>query len=273
MKDRRRFYFLSFAFVIWSLWVFGGQGSQAVADDNSPRPLPEEDRQTLNEYLGSDVVGEALPTVPLVHGIEDFISVRDGIAWRMKVTAGKGEGTTQSGSERILHRPGDETRIRIDTGDGRNVLFGQVDPNGSLICYASQDNQEGVISRFTPAQPILLAGMAPGETRKFASDVSVSDLSSSDVETHHGRLNIEFTYMGVYRLRVPAGEFDAVLVKARMTGKIGPADVEDTIYRFFAKGHGFVAQVETEDVSAVLIYHEKTRIGKVLVESNIKSSQ
>jgi hypothetical protein len=87
------------------------------------------------------------------------------------------------------------------------------------------------------------------------------------VQTHSGRLDIEFTYVGAYRLRVPAGEMNSVLVKTRLTGKVGPANVQDTIYRFFAKNSGPVAIVETEDVSAVLIYHEKTRIGKVLVET------
>jgi hypothetical protein len=150
------------------------------------------------------------------------------------------------------------------------VLYGQLDPKGNLLCYASQDNQEGVISRFTPAQPIFLAGIAPGEIRKFTSNISVADLSQPDVETHSGKLDIEFTYLGAYRLRVPAGTIDAVLVRTRLTGEVGPATVQDTIYRFFAKNSGPVAMVETEDVSAVLIYHEKTRVGKVLVETIAK---
>ena len=81
---------------------------------------------------------------------------------------------------------------------------------------------------------------------------------------------MEFTYLGAYQLRVPAGAIDAVLVRTRLTGKVGPATVQDTIYRFFAKNSGLVAMVETEDVSALLIYHEKTRVGKVLAETIAK---
>jgi len=246
------------------------RSSAVLADDYPPRPLPDDDRQTLNEYLGKDVVGNSIGAPALAHGLNDLLSLNDGIAWRMRVISGKGQGTEQLGSAGMLSRPNDSTRFRFDTGDGRNVLYGQLDPKGNLLCYASQDNQEGVISRFTPAQPIFLADVAPGEVRKVTSSISVADLSRPDVETHSGKLDIEFTYLGGYRLRVPAGTIDAVLVKTRLTGKVGPAIVEDTIYRFFAKNSGLVAMVETEDVSAVLIYHEKTRVGKVLVEMIIK---
>jgi hypothetical protein len=246
------------------------RSSAVLADDYPPRPLPDDDRQTLNEYLGKDVVGNSISAPALAHGLNDLLSLNDGIAWRMRVISGKGQGTEQLGSAGMLSRPNDSTRFRFDTGDGRNVLYGQLDPKGNLLCYASQDNQEGVISRFTPAQPIFLADVAPGEVRKVTSSISVADLSRPDVETHSGKLDIEFTNLGAYRLRVPAGTIDAVLVKTRLTGKVGPAIVEDTIYRFFAKNSGPVAMVETEDVSAVLIYHEKTRVGKVLVETIIK---
>jgi hypothetical protein len=238
--------------------------------DNPPRPLPADDLQTLNEYLGDGVVGDPVSPPVLAHGVYDLLPIRDGIAWKMRVVFGKAKGEEQEGSARLLHRPGSNSSFRIDTGDGRNVLFGQLDPSGNLVCYASQDNQEGVISRFTPAQPIFLADMAPGETRQLASHISVADLSQPDVQTHSGKLEIEFTYLGAYRLQVPAGTIDAELVKTKLTGKVGPADVQDTIYRFYAKNEGLVAMVETNDISAFLVYQEETRVGKVLVETIAK---
>jgi hypothetical protein len=267
MKPLNRNFSLAFVLTASALLALGSLCSALLADDFPPRPLPDEDRQTLNEYLGDGVVGEAISSPALSHGFSDLIALHDGIGWRLRVISGKGKGKEECGSARLLHRPDGGGGFRLDTGDGRNVLFGQLDAKGSFVCYASQDNQEGVISRFSPPQPILLAGLAPGEVRTFASDVSVADLSQPGVETHSGRLNIEFTYMGAFRMRVPAGTIDAVLMKTRLTGKIGPANVQDTIYRFFARNSGPVAIVETEDVSAVLIYQEKTRVGKVLVET------
>jgi hypothetical protein len=240
--------------------------SLGLADDNSPRPLPDGDRRVLDEYLGPGVVGEAIAAPILAHGLNDLISLHDGLAWRVRVIAGKGAGSNEVGSAALLNRPGGSS-FRFDTGDGRNVLFGQLDQQGNLLSYASQDVQQGVISRFTPAQPIFLAAMTPGEIRRMTSHISVADLSQPDVQTHSGFLDIEFQYVGAYRLHVPAGILEAELFKTRLTGKVGPATVQDTIYRFFAKDSEPVAEVETNDVSALLIYHEKTRVGKVLVET------
>ena len=143
------------AIALGFLVALGALCSHVLADDFPPRPLPDEDRQTLNEYLGDNIVGEPISAPALTHGLNDFISLSDGIAWRMRVISGKGQGTEEKGSAGMLSRPDDDTRFRFDTGDGRNVLYGQLDARGNLICYASQDNQEGVISRFTPAQPIF----------------------------------------------------------------------------------------------------------------------
>ena len=236
---------------------------------DSPRPLPDADRQILSEYLGTGVIGRAIAPPALANGLNDLISLHDDVNWQMKVISGNARGTIERGSAKLLNRP-DHAGFRIDTGDGRNVLFGQVDAKGNLMCYAAQDNQEGVVSRFSPPQPIVLAGLVPGESRQVISYVSVADLSQPDVQTHSGKLNIEFQFVGAYRVHVPAGTIDAVLFKTRLTGRIGPAAIDDTIYRFFAKNSGLVAEVETNNVSAILIYHEKTRIGKVLLETALK---
>jgi hypothetical protein len=267
----KRYNYITLLIVATALAAIGRFCSPARADDFPPTPLPDNDRQVLNDYLGNDVVGEAVGAPMLAHGLNDLIIFPDGLAWRLRIISGKSSGTIQTGSLRILSRPdnqpGSDEAVRMDIGDGQNVLFGRLDAKGNFICYASQDNEQGVISRFTPAQPIVLAGMAPGEVRKLTSHVSVADLSQPDVQTHSGTLNIEFTYVGAYRLNVPAGKIDAVLFKTHLSGKVGPATVEDTIYRFLAKDRGPVAIVETEDVSAMLVYHEESRIGKVLVET------
>ena len=64
--------------------------------------------------------------------------------------------------------------------------------------------------------------------------------------------------------QVPAGTFDADLIKWTYEGDIGPADVETTQYRFIAGGAGLVAMVEFRSVSAVLVYHENTKVGRLL---------
>jgi hypothetical protein len=53
-------------------------------------------------------------------------------------------------------------------------------------------------------------------------------------------------------------------MKWTFKGKVGPASVDDTQYRFFAPDVGIVAAVEQLDVSAVLICNRHKKVAKVL---------
>jgi hypothetical protein len=68
-------------------------------------------------------------------------------------------------------------------------------------------------------------------------------------------------------VHTPAGTFDAALIKTDVKIKVGPADVEDTQYTFYAEGVGKVAEVEAQRVSAVLVYHSKSKTAKVLIKA------
>ena len=69
-------------------------------------------------------------------------------------------------------------------------------------------------------------------------------------------------------MKVPAGTFKASLFKWHYKGKVGPAKVQDLQYRFFAKDVGTVAMIEKTDVTALLVYQQHTKIGKVLIKKN-----
>ena len=69
---------------------------------------------------------------------------------------------------------------------------------------------------------------------------------------------------GTYRVTVPAGTFNAVLVRVRCEGKVGPAHTQDTAYYFFAPGTGVVAMIMQEDAEAFWIIHIDSTAGKVL---------
>ena len=66
-------------------------------------------------------------------------------------------------------------------------------------------------------------------------------------------------------MTVPAGAFDAILIRLDYHGKIGPAHVKDASWYFFARNVGIVAMVNHEDVSAFWIYNVHTTTGRVLV--------
>ena len=108
--------------------------------------------------------------------------------------------------------------------------------------------------------------MNAGDSKALTMKVNVYDLSDPKDVEHKGSLDVTLTYVGAYRVTVPAGTFDAALLKWDFKGKIGPASVEDIQARFVAPGIGMVAAAEKRDVAAFLIYNDNTKVGKVLVQ-------
>ena len=99
-----------------------------------------------------------------------------------------------------------------------------------------------------PSEPFMLQGLAAGEERNVKLGITVFDLSNPDEQTHENTLDVSYRYIGAYKVKVPAGSFDAVLMKWTFKGKVGPASVDDTQYRFFAPDMGIVAGIEQLDV-------------------------
>jgi hypothetical protein len=93
--------------------------------------------------------------------------------------------------------------------------------------------------------------------------VAVYDLSDLRTASHSGSLDVTYTYVGTYRVTVPAGTYDA-LIKWDYEGKVGPATISDSQYRFLAPGAGMVAMIQIRSISALLIYNDHTKKGKLL---------
>lgn len=70
--------------------------------------------------------------------------------------------------------------------------------------------------------------------------------------------------MGTYRVTVPAGTFNADLIRVKFDGTVGPAHTKDTQYNFFAPGVGVVAMITQEDIEAFWIFNIDTSTGKML---------
>jgi hypothetical protein len=97
-------------------------------------------------------------------------------------------------------------------------------------------------------------------------DVKVYDLTDPKELSHKGYFNMTYTNVGAYEVTVPAGRFNASLLKWEYTSEIGPASIEDVRYRFLTKGVGPIAVIEKIDVSAFLVYQNHTKCGMVLAE-------
>jgi hypothetical protein len=225
--------------------------------------LPAEDRTFLEQILGKNVVGNPVVGTPISDPLK-FFPLEEG-TWVYRVTSGKNKGKSV---QHVL------TRLKRDPSGGswreawdpNIVLFFLKTKDGGVEIVSSQDLHQGVISRYSPREPMLLSNMNPGDTKHMKTAVKVYDLSHPDHLTHEGFMNITYSYVGAYEVKVPAGTFEASLFKWHYKGKVGPAKVEDIQYRFFAENVGTVAMIEKTDVTALLVYQQHTKIGKVLIK-------
>jgi hypothetical protein len=225
--------------------------------------LPPEDQQMIAAKLGP-IVGKALPSKP----IED-VSVYSPLhekAGIYRVTAGPNAGNTQRLGLAKTRRPGGRSAWRFQFSPSLAGFIRQT-PQGDLMVPAVTDTSEGVVVITTPANPFLLKGMKPGETRSYSQQVSVIELDDPTDQKYSGSLNGIYTYVGTYQVTVPAGAFEAVLLRLKCEGKVGPAQTHDTAYYFFAPGKGVVAMISQEDATAFWIIHIDSTCGKVLIEN------
>jgi hypothetical protein len=245
----------------WAL-ALGIAASAPEAHAQGPvLPLPAADQQQLTAHLGAGVVGAALPSEQLVDGPSYFPLAEKAALFR--VTSGSNSGTTQNLSLKQAHRPTGAPAWRFQFTP---TLAGFINstPNGDLIMPAVSDTDKGVIVVTTPANPFVLAGLQPGESRSYSQTVSVNYLDDPTKKDWGGSLQATYTYVGTYRVTVPAGAFNAILIRFAYRGKVGPADVVYTAWYFFARGTGLVAMVNLEDVTAFWIINIDTTTGKVL---------
>lgn len=238
--------------------------ARVASADGVVLQLPADDQKEIEAQLGAGVVGAALPSAPL-----DDISSYFALEEReliFQVTAGKHAGTKQTLSVTKGKRPGGNPAWRFQLSPTLAGYLNQT-PSGDLMMPSIADSGEGVIVITTPANPFLLKGMKPGESKGFSQTVAVNYLDDPSKQDYSGSLDGTYTYVGTYQVTVPAGSYQAVLLKMDVEGKVGPAHTEDTAYYFFAPGAGVVAMISQEDVEAFYVIHIDTTTGKVLASN------
>ena len=226
-------------------------------------PLPAEDQKIIDKKLGAGVVGKALPSEPL--GDASVYFPLEEKARSYQVTAGAKAGNTVELGVAKGARPNGTPAWRFEITP-TVAVFLHATPEGDLFMPAMADASEGMIIVTTPPNPFLLKGMKPGETRTFAQTVSVKYLDDPSDQKYSGKLQGSYTYLGTYQVTVPAGTYDAVLMRHKYTGKIGPADTQDTAYYLLAPGVGVVAMISQEDIEAFWVVHIDSSTGKVAAD-------
>lgn len=233
------------------------------AGNDSIIPLPKQDRLAMEKYLGKGVVGKAIPAPALVDTTR-YLALNT-VARNYRLVSGPDTGRIEQHQSTLLKQGANETVWRYDT-NARFIFSIVAKADGDHVVSEVIDNDERVITKYSPSEPLMLQGLVPGEERNIKIGMKVFELSNPDKQTYTGTLNIGYRYVGAYKVTVPAGSFDAVLVKWTYKGKIGPASLNDTQYRLFVADVGVVAAVEQMDVSAMHIYNKQRKIARVLVD-------
>jgi hypothetical protein len=231
-----------------------------AADAGKVIPLAPADRQELDSLLGAGVVGEALPSQP-IQAPDHYLPAKVKLTYRVRDEHGK---VTIEFHE-LSPAPKSEAAAGLQYvagTDTRHIFERQ--PDGGLADVRQYDLEKKVVSRFTPGEPLLIQGVQPGESRQLTVKVEVADISSPNDVDYSGSLDITYAYLGTYRVTVPAGSFDADLIKWTYAGKIGPAKIKTAQYRFLAPKAGMVAMIEWRKITALLIYNDSSRRGKLL---------
>jgi hypothetical protein len=239
------------------------QPIQVCAEDTA-LTLPDADRKILAEHLGADIIGEPLPSKPIYAPDRLFSFAHVPVTYRF--TSGRNKGKTQTLVPTKVERPGGKTVWRVPLAPSLIGFLKQM-PDGDIVMPAVEDTGAEALVVSTPANLFISKGMKPGETRRFVQQVSVRYLDDIDDEQWSGKLEADFTYVGTYRTKVPAGTFDAVLLRTTVEGKVGPARTRATSYSLFAPGVGLVAMILQQRVTAFWIYNANGAGGKILISA------
>ena len=90
-----------------------------------------------------------------------FFAFENG-AWTFKYTSGDEKGETQE--QRFEKMKRDEAGATGRYSIGKNNVYYLVrGDNGDISITSEQDNDQGVISRFAPPEPIYVGNLKPGE--------------------------------------------------------------------------------------------------------------
>ncbi|MBI1818451.1 MAG: hypothetical protein HYR72_26000 [Deltaproteobacteria bacterium] len=235
------------------------------AADGPVLPLPAEDQQEITARLGAGVVGQALPSNPITNPAVYFPLQERSLTYL--VTAGPNAGNTQTLKVAKRNRPNGTPAWRFGISPTLNGFISQ-NAAGDFMMPSVADSDHDVLVITTPPNPFVINGIKPGETRTFSQTVAVNYLDDPTRQDYSGNLNGSYTYVGTYQVTVPAGTYQAVLMRLKYEGKVGPAHTQDTAYYLFAPQVGVVAMVTQEDVEAFWIIHIDSKMGKVLASTN-----
>jgi len=222
--------------------------------------FPDEKVAEHVALLGDGVVISAIEP-PVIDSPENWVGRPEG-EYHYRFVAGDDHGKTEQLEQ---HTP-DPTRPRLawtrhigeSLIEGVDVMDGQ-----GIRLHTETDLEHGFRVEIRPGIT-LPPGTRVGDAWGNENTLTVYELPNTDEIAHTGTLDARRRYLGAYRVRVPAGEFDAVLIEEDYTLQVGPLSADDRRYVFYARGVGVVAEVEGLRASALIVFRMSQDSAKVL---------
>jgi hypothetical protein len=236
-----------------------GDAARAVSFELGPK-----ERQVLVNFWGKGVVGDPVPGVTIQDGSAWFGLAKKKETWRMSFGPQKGKEIEIT----LAPKEGDEKGKSWRKTVGKDLsVFLDKTALGGIRVTSKLNSERGTITKFTPGLPQVLSGLKPGQTDSSKFKVGVFDFSHPDHLKHEGTLELEFSHLGNYEVVVPAGRFEAALLKWNLSGRVGPAKIVDLQYKLLVKGRGVVAAIDRNDLTAGVFHKEHKKSARVLLKS------
>ena len=208
------------AFVFFLIFL-GWPASLLAGSDGPVLDISKKEREYIDSMLGAGVLGKAVPSSALeAEGYFHWVAAGD---WTFHGTGGDIKGKTLTVKTSNLTRDR-YTGWRVALTD-KHALFARQHDDGSLLIISEQDAKQGVMTKFSPPEPMVPRGLKPGESKKLTIEVKVYDLGDPSDLTHQGHLNVTLQHLGHFATKVPAGQYNAALLKWTYEGKVGPAKI------------------------------------------------
>lgn len=224
------------------VWVLGlAFSASSLAWAESPKTLFTESDLALLAALGPDVIGKPIAPPAEKELVDAVLRPRTA---RFRVVAGEHAGKTIEVITKKADKLPDGTHVKKPTWaveiPGLMVQYLTVDDTG-LTAPALLLRKAGLFSEHKPIEPLLLFGLAPGESKTYSTKAAARHVSKPKEVAYDGQLAVTYRNLGAYEIKTPAGTFPGLVIRCDYVGKIGPANLNDTGIRIYAPKIGLVA--------------------------------
>lgn len=216
--------------------------------------------EDLRAAFGPDFVVAELEA-PVIEDSRAWIERPEGV-YEYRFVLGSDDGAERQTEMHVPVAARPERAWQRRIGDELVETF-VAEPDRDLLLVEELDREHGYRIEISPGVH-LPARIEPGAVWEIDASLDVYETETGE-QAHEGSLEALHRYLGAFRVRTPAGEFDTILLREDFTLRVGPLHAEDDRLLFFARGLGLVAEKEALRASALLLLRMREKTAKVLV--------